>query len=658
MKSRSLPFPAILALLAILAVLLTSGVLQARAGAPPAPRVQTAAESQPASGQLPTASNYCLSCHTASDPRLENPLAWRGGLNLASATPCPAMKKIDEELNYTERLLLAIDRYQASLPGYVDASSLQSRLAAGQQGYLRLLDAPVTSLEAFTAEAQSVRFTLGKVYSGLQSLDEMAKRTRALVAGIIVSLALLGSLVWGLYNTRHVGRAPLFQRRPVAIGVAVFLLLVFGFFALPLLRVPAEEVVNDEAAQARQAILDTASRLATAGDRAQARAWMLAQVGAAWNPQDPAKAATILDEALAASNEQRMNAVALWGQAAAAQEAATGELAALENAGLIADRLNAVRSRTWELGLIAHEWSAIDPARARQTLDDALQASAEAQGLYRDLDRRGIAVAYAQFDLPRARQIAGMISDPALRDWALREIEGQSAPAWTPGGEAATPEAQTLVLIQKGLSGEASSWPAAWQASLAIPDPYERGRAQVDIARGWAQSDPAPALEAAGQIEVALLRDRALRFVIQKSGDASLVNQIENPYDRVMALTALGQYSQAVALAGELKEPYPLVGLAQALAGLDPQQALSLVDLLKREADKAEALRALAVATRDATIFERALGMAMAARVRNDALAPARASLALASAFQEIDLKLSQQALAQALEIAQRISIK
>jgi hypothetical protein len=125
-----------------------------------------------------------------------------------------------------------------------------------------------------------------------------------------------------------------------------------------------------------------------------------------------------------------------------------------------------------------------------------------------------------------------------------------------------------------------------------------------------------------------------------------------------MALTALGQYEDAEALAGELKETYPLVGLVQALAKVDPQNALALVDSLQREADKAEALRAIAAATGEPTIFERALGMALAARVRNDALAPARASLDLSTAFLDIDLALAQQALAQALDIAQRISIK
>jgi len=658
MKSKLLSIPAIIALLAIVAVLLASSAILAQAGPPSSQIRQQIANSQPADGQTPIASNYCLSCHTAGDPRLEDPTAWRGGIAITDTTPCPAMQKIHEELNHTERLLLAIDRYQASLPGYVDTSSLEGRLASGQQGYLRLLDAPVTSLDAFTAEAQSVRFKLGKVYSGIQALDETAKRTRALVVGIVVSLVLLGSLVWGLYNTRHVRRASLARRRSTTIGVAVFLLLLFAFFALPLLRVPAEEVLTDEEAQARQTTLDTAQRAATTGDRSQARAWMLGQVAAAWNQHDPAKAETILAEALAASEEQRMNAVALWGQAAAAQEAATGELAALESAGLIADELNAARSRTWDLQLIAQAWQQIDPEQARQTLESALQASEDAQGIYRDLDRRGIAVAYAHFDRQRARQIAEQIEDPALRAWALREIDAQSTNAWTSVGDPATPEAQTLALLQSGLAGDDASWPEAWNASLAIPDIYERGRAQVEIARGWAESDPAQALEAAGQIEVGLLRDRALRFVIQKSGDASLVSQIESPYDRVMALTALGQYEDAEALAGELKETYPLVGLVQALAKVDPQNALALVDSLQREADKAEALRAIAAATGEPTIFERALGMALAARVRNDALAPARASLDLSTAFLDIDLALAQQALAQALDIAQRISIK
>ncbi len=654
MKARAITPPAMVLLPVILITVLAFSAFLAKA----APTEAQKSWQPGANNPTPIASNYCLSCHTPGDSRLDDPTAWQGGIAAASNSPCPAMKTIQEELYYTERLLLAIDRYRSDLPGYVDASSLDGRLAAGQQGYLRLLDAPVTSLDAFTAEAQSVRYKLGKVYSGIQALDEAAKRRRALVAGIVVSLVLLGSLVWGLYNTRHVRKAQPVRSRTAILGVAVFLILVFVFFALPLLRVPAEEVVTDAEAQALQTTLDTAQRAATAGDRSQARAWILGKVAAMWAPIDPDRAEAILAEAQAASKQQRANALALWGEAASAQEAATGDLAKLETAGLISNELNATRARTWDLRLIAQEWQPIDPGRADQILEGALEASAQAQGIYRDLDRRGIAAAFAGSDLQRALEIAGQIQDPELRAWALREIRGDSAEPQATAGDPAAPEAQTLALLRSGLAGDRTIWPAAWEASLAIPDVFERGRAQVEIARGWAESEPDQALMVAQQIEIPLLRDRALRFVILKTGDASLFSQIENPYDQVMALTALGRYSEAEALVGDLKETYPVVKLVQALAKVDLQKALTLVDGLQREADKAEALRTLAVLSRDPALFERALGMALAARVRNDPLAPVQASLDLADAFLMIDPALAQQALAQAYEIAQRISVK
>jgi len=443
------------------------------------------------------------------------------------------------------------------------------------------------------------------------------------------------------------------------IGVSVFLLLVFAFFALPLLRVPTEEVVTDAEAQALQTTLDTAERLPTTADRSQARAWMLSKIAAAWSTTDPVIAEEILTEALAASADQRMNSIALWGEGAAAQEAATGDLAKLESAGLIADQLNSARSRGWELRLIAEEWKAIDPEQTRKILDAAIEAAQNAEGIYRDLDYRGIAVAYASLDPQRARQIADQIENTAVHDWALREINAPGAkPVTFIQGDPALAEAQTLALLLKAQAGDPNSWQAAWDASLDITDPFERARAQVEIVRGWSESDPTKAMQAAQMIDIPLLRDLAMRFVTSITGDASLVSQINNPYDQVMALTALGQYTDAAALAGELKETYPLLPLAKALAKVDPQTALALVDEMLREADKAEALRSLAVATRDPAIFKRALDMALAARVRNDALAPAQASLNLADAFAAIDPALAQQALVQAHEIAQRISTK
>ena len=83
-----------------------------------------------------------------------------------------------------------------------------------------------------------------------------------------------------------------------------------------------------------------------------------------------------------------------------------------------------------------------------------------------------------------------------------------------------------------------------------------------------------------------------------------------------------------------------------------------MLDKLTREADKAVVLRSLAAASGDADLFERALGMALAARVRGDALSPARASLELALAFLNTSPTQAKAALTQAYEITERISIK
>ncbi len=56
--------------------------------------------------------NYCISCHLADDPRLTTVTEWKGGIGREVNSPCPAATAIHEELYYTERLLLMIDRAQ------------------------------------------------------------------------------------------------------------------------------------------------------------------------------------------------------------------------------------------------------------------------------------------------------------------------------------------------------------------------------------------------------------------------------------------------------------------------------------------------------------------------------------------------------------------
>jgi hypothetical protein len=155
-----------------------------------------------------------------------------------------------------------------------------------------------------------------------------------------------------------------------------------------------------------------------------------------------------------------------------------------------------------------------------------------------------------------------------------------------------------------------------------------------------------------------LYRDLALRDVILKTGNAALVDSISSAYYKLQALTALGDYEAASQLAGTLGDAYPLIDLTVSLADKDPQAALALVEQMTREADKAVALQAIAVATGDQVLIKQAQGMALAARVRGDALAPSQALLDLAQALQAVGVTSAEAVLQQAYEAAQRIATK
>lgn len=375
----------------------------------------------------------------------------------------------------------------------------------------------------------------------------------------------------------------------------------------------------------------------------------------------------------------------------------------MEKADLVAVDVNAARARLWSLPLIAVEWNAVDPVRAAALLQ-AEQARVQSEaGIYRDLQMRGIALAWDAIQPSNAVTAARSIKDASIRAWTLRELgkfdlaaeaarqvedpiqraralrevavasgdknlfaEALSALDGVSGEalayalsdlaaasddaslvgkiDAAYPEAKTAALLYLG------ELQSAWDASLAIADPYEQARAQAAIAAAWENA------EAAAQIQVPLYRDLALRAVIRKSGNASLVDSVQSPYYRVQALTALGEYASAAELAGQLGNSYPLVELVTALAKTDPQLALALVDKMGSEADKAVALRVLAA--EDPSLFEQAQGMALAARVQGDALAPSVALTDLADAFWTINLSDAESALRQAYEAVLRIAVK
>jgi hypothetical protein len=654
--------------------------------------------------------NYCVSCHLADDPRLASATAWTGSIARETDSPCPAAIKIHEELYYTERLLLMIDRAGAEV-GALPVKS-QARLDETTQRYSRMLDTPVTSLDAFVSEAQTTRYQMNKAYATLNQMAEAAKLRTVLIYAGIVTLIILGSLAWGMYNTRAI-QAGIVSKSWATFWRVAFVIAVLIFFALPIFRVPAVEVeMTTEEQQAAQTTLDTAQRAAEAADRAQARAWMLARVGTAWSELDAAQAQSLLDESLAALETARENETALWGQSLAVQEVTVGIEVEMETAGLIAADLNAARARAWALPLIAMEWNELDPAKAAALLQ-AEQNSLEGQaGLYHDLQLRGLALARAEVDPGQAAPTAAQIDDPSLRAWTFRELadltgdhslferaaeaarkiedpvqksraireigvaSGQSALfdealaalddvtgaslayalsdlAVASGNvsliehiDLAFPEARTSALLRIGV------YQSAWEAAENISDPFEQARAQAAIASAWND------VNAARQIRVPLYRDLALRNVIRKSGNAALVDSISSAYYKVQALTALRDYEAASQLAAELGDAYPLVELAISLAEKDPQVALALVDEMTRESDKAVVLQAIAAGSQDQLLIEQAQGMALAARVRGDSLAPAQASLSLAQTLWATDVTDAEAVLQQAYEAAQRIAIK
>jgi hypothetical protein len=654
--------------------------------------------------------NYCVSCHLADDPRLAAVTEWKGSITREADNPCPAATKIRDELYYTERLMLMIDRAQSEVGPLPEKS--QSRLDGYTQHYSRMLDALITSLDAFVSEAQSTRYQMNKAYKALNDMAETAKLRTVLFYAGIVTLIILGSLAWGLYNTRAI-KAGIVSKSWATFWRVAFVLAVLVFFALPIFRVPAVEVEMTTAEQqAAQTTLDTAQRAADAADRAQARAWMLARVGTAWNVLDADRAQSLVDEALAALESASENEEALWGQSLAVQEVTVGTEIEMEAAGLIAANLNAARARAWAVPLVAVEWNRLDPEKATALLQAELKVIEKRTGHYRDLQLRGLALAWANVDVAQAVPTAAQINDPAMLAWTLRELAiltndnslfNRAADA---AREVEDPVQRARALREIGLassnsalfdealaalddvtgaslanalsdlavaSGDASlveqidlafpdarvsallrlgEYPSAWDAATQIIDPFEQARAQAAIAAGWGNAD------AANQISVWLYRDLALRDVIRKTGNAALVDSISSAYYKVQALNALGDYETASRLAGTLGDAYPLIDLAVSLVDKDPQAALALVEQMGREADKAVALQAIAVATQDQALIEQAQGMALAGRVRGDALAPAQALLDLAQALLPVDSEGAGTVLQQAYEAAQRIAIK
>lgn len=383
---------------------------------------------QPAHAQTMAPGNYCVSCHTAADPALAGLGEWQ--TRSPQEAPCPGVKAYREELLYTEQLLAATERAGAAAGSRATAAQAK-RVDALRTGLGALREAPVTSLDAFVSRAQLLRFQGNKAYAALNDAIDASRGRWVLLFAAAVTLFILGSFAWGLRNILRIGRSAGWLKgwRP-GLRTAAVIVLVFLLLALPLFRVPSAAVLLPTAEeQAVQTALDTTDRVADTADRALARAWMLARIGAAWSELDPVQGAAALDAALVASGEAQGYADALWGQAQAAQEAAVGSVAAQEEAALLAERLASVRSRAWGLRLIAAEWTAVDPARATEIMAQAQALAAENDSAYGQVDMAAIAVDWTRIDAQRAAAAAAGVADPTLRARAEQMIAAAAGTA-------------------------------------------------------------------------------------------------------------------------------------------------------------------------------------------------------------------------------------
>lgn len=690
---------------------------------------------QAGSSSEPPTGNYCISCHSPADDRLNMPLAWVGGIDREVIAACHALTALREEAYQSERLMAAIAHGSASLQAPATAAEpLERQLLGVREGFARIEQEKMTGRQAPINEIKVLRYQLGNSYIQLNQMRDLLIRSRIVSVVVLVAIFFIVSLTWGYQNAQRFGRmahrpnkmplektggAGWIRVRPSAVVAVVG---VFILFSLPIFRPGSQPVEKaSEAAAARQKTLDRAGRVAQAAEQASAKAWMMGRIGASWAALDPAQGKAALEAALEALAELKAGGPAFWGEARAVEESAAGSEFGQGRASLAARRITVAASSAWAYRAIAAEWASVDSTVTIQLLNQALEiAQANSLPYYRDLDLRGIAVTWAGLDSTQGLAVAQMIADPGLRAWALWEMgefdqaltaarqvadpvgrvhalrevarhagatdvfaealvtaaeisdptaqayaQSDLAAAWAMVDPAAA--AQAAAQVDEAYPGarafalyRAGSFNAAWEAAGAIGDDLERSKAQQAIVSAWAPMDPEAAQAAAVQITDPMFQGAALRDVAIATHNLDTARSIGVPYYRVEALTALRGYEEAFALAGDLRETFPLRALAVAWAEVDPQAALNVVDQLNQPVDKVAALWAVAQrnpASAD-EIYDRMLEQARGSQRAGDPLAVSRALLDLAERLAPLDAQRAARLYAEALDAAELISTR
>jgi hypothetical protein len=567
----------------------------------------------PATDNLARAGQYCVSCHSVNDPRLKTALTWDGNSSHIELSPCPTIQRIRFEFSYTADAFDAIANANTDIASHgASTVELNKRLLAVEESFPRLAETSYRSADAGVNEARLFRFQLNKVYTQAQNEKSAWLTNVMLVVGIIVSLFLLFSFAWGLWNTRHLKINLLHSFRP-GLGAIFFVLLILVSFALPIFNPPVQSVAATTSDLERQAAIDAATQTAANAENISAVGWQLARLAAT----DKGIAGPAMTNAFSATSQLESNGSAYWGRARTLEESALGWEKAPDAAPPIVARIKTAAFRTWAYAAMADEINGTDPRRAASLLNVALaRTKANPDAYTRSLDLKKIAVAWVPLDRVHALETAKQITDPFIAAWAYREI-GQFDLAITAAKQVSDPSQRAFALREIAV---ATKNPALFDEALsvaqALPNPA-RAYALADLADVWPPTDPKRA-----QITNSITSEYhdALAYALAQMGSfadawkesekmGSGFEQARTQNELVAAWSRVSP-NEALTAAQIIRDPFMRAqaqrDVVAALAPSDAARALAETQQISVPFARVQALTAVAQVTHNAATFQQA----------------------------------------------------
>lgn len=568
------------------------------------------------------AGNYCVECHATGDARLTRTFEWQGGIGREQVSPCPTLKRLREQVYYTESLLGAMTNSSQGLRAYgVSTAAQDRRVTARMETYGRLTQEQVTASAPVETELKSLRLQLNKSFSQMYHGWGQVNTRWVIIAAGVVTLLLAGTVIWRL--TRQISNFK-FQMSKYSGWAGVAIVIVFLLFALPVFSTaaPASTVQTEEQAS-RQEAINQATTAAESAERASTRAWMLAHIGASWAALDEAKGQDALAASLDAMHEFQMNGPAYAGRIHQLQESAVTWATGQDEAADTADRIAVAAGRVWALRAIAAETAPVDRANAEQLLARAAAlAEKNENATYRDMDLYGVAIEWARLDTNKGLDVARTMRDPLLQAAALREIgalqaksgAGQEAAEATlnmalQAARQAGPVEQIWALQELGVNwaalDKAQGAAILGEAQALVPQvnsAQDRAYVLRNLAAAWMSIDPATALEVAESIDPSYPEARASALDASKGFDQAIesARQIEGEYRRDLALASIARDwaatapDEAVAVAATIGDVYLRAEVQQAaalaLATASPDRAWQMAQDIAVPFLKAETL--------------------------------------------------------------------